>query len=154
MTDPDLARRAAALAAPGNPRRGKRRRHPAGTSRIVVAGLSATALFSIIATLTLSAPPQVAAVSQPLTPATAAPPPKQVIVIIHRPVLVPVAAGPSPSAGGTAGQSGTRTGGGSTAAPAQPAAAPAATPAPARAVAAPASSPAPAPAPVTTTKTS
>ena len=149
MTDADLARRAAALAAPKGSRPAKRRRHPAGTSRIVVAGLSATALFSLIATLTLSAPPQVAAVTQPVAVTTPPPPPKQVVVIIHRPVFVPVAVGPTTRSGSAGGQGTSRSAGATSSAPAATASA-AAAPAPVRAAAAPVARPAP----VTTTKTS
>ncbi|MGZ4800923.1 MAG: hypothetical protein ACXVL8_20160, partial [Acidimicrobiia bacterium] len=94
MTDPDLARRAAALAARPNTRQGSAKRgpraHPAATSRIVASGLSATALFGLIAALTLATPvPAAAPSTQPVAAvATTAPPPKQVTVIIHRQVPV------------------------------------------------------------------
>ncbi len=150
MTDPDLSRRLAALASPTRSGAPKRRRHPAGNSRIIAAGVSATALFSLIAVLTLSSPSPGAAVAQPV--ATTTPPPaKEVVVIVHRPVYVPVAVGPAASPGGTRSPSTqSRTGTGSASSPVQTTAAPSAAPA---AVSTPSAPPA-RPAPVTTTKTS
>lgn len=155
MTDPDLARRAAALGARSDTtaRPGRKRRHPAGVSRIVVAGLSGTALFSLIAALTLTAPAPTRAVSAP-TVATRVVPSPQTVIVIHRTVVVPATAGP-PAPSGVAATAPSR----STGAPTR-ASAPAvsASPAPAAVAAAPAvastPAPVPRPVPVTTTKTS
>ena len=77
--------------------RARKRAHPAGASRILAAGLSATALFGLVAALTLSAPAPKA--PETIQPVAAVTPPKQVVIVVHRPAAV--ATGPAPVSGGS-----------------------------------------------------